>query len=295
MSGASPALPGAAHRHRGTGIRLLAVLLGIALLPAGARAQEYHLSLPNGDTLSFPLDTLRRMMDDARRLRDILERDPKVIYYTGTGPRATAADPSPAYPWRAVRVRSDTAAEVATPSNLREMDRAYYNYAVRKMSSLRQEGPAAGCDRVVDREVLRARSFLDGWILSRTLYGGPAFPPVDLMVFARASGHLTAMLVALGDSELIGCADRWAKDHPDRMAAYRSWRQGALGTWADSAMAADSARAARDSAARAARDSVLRAARDSARAAQDTTGAANDTAAAARDTAGADTASAPGG
>lgn len=293
MSGDSPALPGAPAHGRGTAIRLVAVLLGIVLLPTGVGAQEYYLSIPNGDTLSFPLDTLRRMMDDARRLRDILERDPKVIYYTGTGPRATAADPSPAYPWRAVRVRSDTAAEIATPSNLREMDRAYFNYAVRKMSSLRQEGPAAGCDRVIDREVLRAWSFLDGWILSRTLYGGPAFPPVDLMVFARAQGHLTAMLVALGDSELIGCADRWAKDHPDRMAAYRTWREGALGTWADSAMAADSARAARDSAARAARDSVLRAIHDSTRAAQDTAGDARDSVRA--DTARADTASAPGG
>lgn len=293
MSGDSPALPGAPAHGRGTAIRLVAVLLGIVLLPTGVGAQEYYLSIPNGDTLSFPLDTLRRMMDDARRLRDILERDPKVIYYTGTGPRATAADPSPAYPWRAVRVRSDTAAEIATPSNLREMDRAYFNYAVRKMSSLRQEGPAAGCDRVIDREVLRAWSFLDGWILSRTLYGGPTFPPVDLMVFARAQGHLTAMLVALGDSELIGCADRWAKDHPDRMAAYRTWREGALGTWADSAMAADSARAARDSAARAARDSVLRAIHDSTRAAQDTAGDARDSVRA--DTARADTASAPGG
>ncbi|HKK07379.1 MAG TPA: hypothetical protein VKA44_00690 [Gemmatimonadota bacterium] len=232
---------------------LPALLLALAALPAPARAQQqYGFALPRGDTLSFSLDTLRRWMDEVRRFRDILERDPHVLYYTGTGPAASASDPGPAYPWNAVRVRSDSVAEVATPSNLREMDRAYTNYAVLEMSSLRREGPTSSCEQVVSRETDRASSFVDGWILSRTLYGGPPFPPIDALAFARASGHLTAMLVALRDSELAGCADKWEKGHPERMGAYRAWRRGALGAEpgpaaADSAGPADSTGASADS------------------------------------------------
>jgi len=217
--------PGAGVGRIVGGLALL--LLGV--LPSAAHAQR-AIGLPSGDTLTFQLDTLRRMMTDAERLRDLLEIDPHVVYYTGAGPAATRAHPGRAYPWIAVRVRSDSAVRVATPSNLREMSRAYANYAVEKMQSVRNQGPATDCEEVVRREVQRISSFLDGWIVSRTLYGGPPFPPVDGMAFARAAGHLPAMLMELKDSELSGCRGAWETAHPDRMSAFRSWREGTLGS-----------------------------------------------------------------
>lgn len=232
-------------KRRPSSVARAFVAAGLLLLVAGppAAAQEASaIGLPGGDTITFHLDTLRQWMTDARRLEDLLERDPRVVYYTGTGPPATSARPGPAYPWIAVHVRSDSAVTVTTPSNLREMARAYANYAVDKMLAVRHEGPATDCDDVVSRELMRFSSFLDGWIVSRTLYGGPPFPPVDALVFARAAGHLPAMLVDLGDSELVGCRDGWEKAHPDRVNAYRDWRHSALsGLAADSVAAADSA------------------------------------------------------
>jgi hypothetical protein len=224
-------------RARAFAVGLLA-LLALGVAPAGATAQR-ALVLGTGDTLTFPLDTLRRMMTDARRLQDLLELDPHVVYYTGFGPPATLAAPAPAYPWIAVRLRSDSAVDVVTPGNLREMARAYANYAVQKMESVRREGPATGCEQVVSREVRRVSSFLDGWIVSRTLYGGPPFAPMDAMAFARAAGHLPAMLVDLGDAELVGCRDSWEQSNSDRLDAYRTWRRTTPGAAAVDSAAVD--------------------------------------------------------
>jgi hypothetical protein len=175
--------------------------------------------------MEFRVPSLRDMIERTRRLERILEDDPDVLYYIGTGPRASDSVPAPAYPWNVVRVRNDSVAEVAVPRNYREARRGYYNYAVRMMRQVREAGPAEGCDDAVEREADLVSVFLDGWIVTRTLYGGPALPAVDAMVFAREAGHLPAMLVALRDAEIRDCADRWASDHPEDMESYRRWRE----------------------------------------------------------------------
>jgi len=116
-------------------------------------------------------------------------------------------------------------AEVAVPRNYREARRGYYNYAVRMMRQVREARPTAGCDDAVEREAGLVSAFLDGWIVTRTLYGGPALPAVDAMVFAREAGHLPAMLVALRDAEIRDCTDRWISEHPDAMESYRRWSE----------------------------------------------------------------------
>lgn len=208
--------------------RLLFLLVAIGLLP-GPLAAQYTIEAPSGRTLAFDTASVRDMLQRSRRLRSILEEDPAVIYYVGTGDPVTAEDPGPAYPWNAVTVRSDSAARVATPANYREASRAYDNYAVVRMEWLRSGRPTASCAASVEGEVERVSAFVDGWVVSRVLYGGPAFAPLDLFAFARDAGHLPALVVELGDTTLSErCRARWRDRNPEEAAAYRAWRRRAF-------------------------------------------------------------------
>lgn len=198
------------------------LLLASVLWSAPVRGQ-YALSLPSGDSLAFDETTLRRMLDRSRELRRILEEDPDVGYYMGSGPRVAEDSVGPAYPWNAVRVVNDSVAQVATPANYREAERAYVNYAVEKMRLVREEPPAASCDTAVARESRLVEAWIDGWILARTLYGGPAMPSLDALAFAREAGHLSPLLIRLGDTEIGECGARWREDHPEAVEAFEAW------------------------------------------------------------------------
>lgn len=202
---------------------LLLVLLS-APGPARAQSESYTLRVPSGPSLSLPADTVKEMLRRTRRLESVLKEDPDVLYRVGTGAEVTAADPARAYPWNAVRPVSDSVARVSVPGNYREARRAYYAYAVETMARIREDAPAVRCSEAVEREAEVVSAFVDGWIVARTLYGGPAFRPLDAFVFARDAGHLPAMLVALGDSRLGSCARTWARDHREAVEAYREWR-----------------------------------------------------------------------
>lgn len=208
--------------------RLLFLLLAAALLP-GPLAAQYSIEAPSGRTLAFDSASVRDMLQRTRRLRSILEEDPAVIYYVGAGDPVSAGAAAAAYPWNAVTVRSDSAVRVETPGNYREAGRAYQNYAVVRMEWIRSGGPTASCAASVEGEVERVSAFVDGWIVSRVLYGGPAFPPVDAFAFARDAGHLPALVVELGDTTLSErCRSRWRERHADAVAAYRAWRRRAF-------------------------------------------------------------------
>lgn len=194
-----------------------------ALLPAAAAAQ-FTLRAPSGETLTVDSASVQEMLDESRRLRTVLEEDPAVLYYIGSGPAVTPEEPGPAYPWRAVTVQNDSVARVAFPANYREADRAYYNYAVRKMETIRSAPPAVACSVAVEREVALVSAFTDGWIVARTLFGGPAFAPLDAFAFARDAGQLPALVVELGDGALGTCRDEWRSGHGEAVEAYRRWR-----------------------------------------------------------------------
>lgn len=222
----SPPTRGSAA-HRSTAAALLLAAAAAAPASAGAQAEpdRYTLRVPDGPTLELPTDSVKEMLHRTRRLGTILEEDPDVLYYVGTGDEVTASEPSPAYPWNAVRPESDSTAQVRVPANYREARRAYYAYAVRTMEGIRGSPPAARCGESVQREVDAVAAFVDGWIVTRTLFGGPAFPPLDALALARDAGHLPAMLVDLGDPRLGGCLRRWARQNPEELEAYRAWRE----------------------------------------------------------------------
>lgn len=202
---------------------LAAILLLLA--PAAARAQ-YALSGPDGDTLRVTRDSIHAMLDTTRALYRFLQSDPRILYYTNVGEAVPPDRPSDAFPWNAFEVRNDSVAAVRTPGNLRESDRAYFNYAVTHMQWIHARTRPADCEERMGREMRALDLFTQGWIVSRTLYGGPPYPPLDEFAFARAAGFLEA-LAADHDDVRMGqdCLADWKQRHADRLAAYRAWRQ----------------------------------------------------------------------
>jgi hypothetical protein len=205
--------------------RAVAFLLAASAVTPHVAAGQYRIIAPSGDTIVFTVDTLRRMLDSTRALYADLEEDPRVGYSLGFGEPVDAEEPEQAFPWNAVDVVSDSSAAVVTPGNLREAARAYYNYAVRRMRVVRYEDPDVSCDSVMNLEQGVVSSFIEGWIVARTLFGGPAFTPLDEFVFARQAGHLRPLIAVRGYRSLGVCTAEWAEANGEAMAAYGEWRR----------------------------------------------------------------------
>ncbi len=129
-----------------------------------------------------------------------------------------------AYPWNAVDVVTDSLAAVVTPGNLREADRAYVNYAVLRMRAVRGD-PDVSCEEIVSREVEAVIGFVEGWIVARTLFGGPAFEPLDELAFAWLAGVLPGFIAEHANPQLGGCLAVWGDAYAHEIEAYRVWRQ----------------------------------------------------------------------
>jgi len=194
----------------------------LGTLPQPAVAQ-YRLDSPTGDTLHFTAGALKAMLDTTRSLYSNLQLDPHVMYYTDVGRAVTETSPKRAYPWNAVVVRNDSVAVIVTPGNLREANRAYYNYAVLRMQAVRTGDPDVSCDSLAHVERRIVSAFIDGWIVTRTLFGGPSYSALDELTFARERGVLMGLLAVRKDSKLGACVDRWAAEHPAEVEAYRAW------------------------------------------------------------------------
>jgi hypothetical protein len=203
--------------------------MGLALLLCAVAPGAAQRSIATErDTLRFELADLRVMLDTARALYKDLEEDPAVLYSLGFGPPAQADAADAAYPWNAISPTSDSTVNVIMPGNLREADRAYYNYAVLRMRVVRGQDPDAGCDELVEAEHAVLSGYVDGWILARTLFGGPAFAPLDELAFAREAGLLRPLLAARGDRSIGVCASEWAAQHPEEIREYETWRTAAF-------------------------------------------------------------------
>ena len=199
------------------------VLTTLFLLAPSSAAGQYRVVSPAGDSMTLETESVKVMLDTTRALRKDLEEDPRVMYALGFGERATAREPEPAWPWNAIAVQSDSVVQVVTPGNLREADRAYENYAVMRMRIVRGKDPDAPCDSIVAWEAEAVSSFVDGWIVARTLFGGPPYGPLDAMAFARLDGHLAALIVDLGDRQIDFCAAEWAESNSAAIESFRAW------------------------------------------------------------------------
>jgi hypothetical protein len=205
----------------------LAVTCAFLLSVPAAAAAQYTVEAENGDTVQFESAALRVMLDTARALYADLQEDPRVLYYTPLDRETVSLeDPEASYPWNVITVISDSVADLQRlPANLREADRAYYNYAVQRMRVVRGADPDVSCDSLLALEQKAVESFIDGWVLSRTLFGGPPFPPLDELVFARRDGLLRALLARHNDPQVGACAGQWAEENHERIEAYDAWRE----------------------------------------------------------------------
>ena len=199
-------------------------LLLLLSLVAPARAQ-YEIAAPSGLAIEFSATRVRAMLDTTRTLEMNLQEDPRVLYFTLVGPEVESDSAEASYPWNAVEVRSDSVATILTPGNLREADRAYYNYAVIRMKLVRELDPDVSCDELMERELEAVSAFVDGWLASRLLFGGLPFLALDEVAFAREHETLAGMLAARANRQLGACADEWASQHRREVEDYLAWRE----------------------------------------------------------------------
>lgn len=200
------------------------LVLAAGLLPAGSAAAQYTLRGPSDRALTFDTATVREMLERTRRTRRQMEGARRVVYYVGSGPPVTPDSLDPAYPWGAVTPKGDTAVRVVTPGNYREASRAYQNYAYEKMQAIRSGSEPRGCAAELEREAELVSAFVDGWVVSRVLYGAMALEAIDRLAFAREAGHLPALLSSMDGSPVAErCRSRWQDDHPEAVEAFRDW------------------------------------------------------------------------
>lgn len=201
---------------------VIAVFAGVVLdAPAAA---QYSLTAPAGTTVEFDRERLLDMRERSQALWADLQEDPRILYYTAYGRELGERDAESAYPWNAIEVVADSLAAVITPGNLREADRAYYNYVVLRMHAVRED-PDVPCEVLFERELEAVDGFVDGWVIARTLFGGPAYEPLDEFAFAREAGVLPGLIAARGDRQLGGCLAVWRSANPEAVARYETWRE----------------------------------------------------------------------
>jgi len=187
-------------------------------------AAQHSITAPSGLELVFDRTALVRMNDTTDALRENLELDPLVAYYSSFDEPVDETAGTLALPWNAVDVLTDSLAAVLTPGNLREADRAYVNYAVIRMRNVRGD-PDVSCDAIMALEVEAVSAFADGWVVARALFGGPPYAPLDELAFAREDGVLAGLIGEAGNPQLGGCLAIWREEHSAEMQSYREWRE----------------------------------------------------------------------
>lgn len=210
------------HVIQSTTVAAVLVATALVAMP-GAAVAQYKLDSPAGEPLVFERDQVRGMLDTTRALYRNLEEDPAVLYALGVGASVPEDNPADALPWNAIEVRNDSIALIQTPSNLREADRAYANYAVLRMAQVRTGDPDAPCDELMEAESRVVSAFVDGWIVARILFGGARFEPLDRLAFIREAGHLPAFIALSEDPSLGVCANQWADENAVAIEEYRVW------------------------------------------------------------------------
>lgn len=178
---------------------------------------------PSGAVIEFEPERLLAFRDRSDSLRTDLNEDPEVLYYTDFGRNLTPEDGEDALPWNAIEVVTDSLVALVLPGNLREGQRAYISYAVLRMDAVRKD-PDVSCSELAERELFAVDGFVDGWIAARTLFGGPAYEPLDELAFAREAGVLAGLVAERSDRQLSGCLGVWRDENAALVDAYRSWR-----------------------------------------------------------------------
>ncbi|WP_419934984.1 hypothetical protein [Candidatus Palauibacter sp.] len=202
---------------------MLLVGLSAGIAAAAPAEAQYRLTAPSGTVVEFEADRLLRFRDRSDSLMTDLVEDPLVLYYRSFGRDLDESEARDAWPWNAAEVVTDSLAALVMPGNLREAGRAYESYVVLRMHAVRQD-PDVPCETLLGREIDALDGFIDGWIVARLLFGGPAYEPLDELVFAREADVLGGLILDRSNRQLGGCLAVARQRREDEIAAYRSWR-----------------------------------------------------------------------
>ncbi|WP_419164770.1 hypothetical protein [Candidatus Palauibacter sp.] len=202
---------------------MLLVGLSAGIAAATPAEAQYRLTAPSGAVVEFEADRLLRFRDRSDSLMTDLVEDPLVLYYRSFGRDLDESEARDAWPWNAAEVVTDSLAALVMPGNLREAGRAYESYVVLRMHAVRQD-PDVPCETLLGREIDALDGFIDGWIVTRLLFGGPAYEPLDELVFAREAEVLGGLILDRSNRQLGGCLAVVRQRREDEIAAYRSWR-----------------------------------------------------------------------
>ena len=202
---------------------MLLVGLSAGIVAATPAEAQYRLTAPSGAVVEFEADRLLRFRDRSDSLMTDLVEDPLVLYYRSFGRDLDESEARDAWPWNAAEVVTDSLAALVMPGNLREAGRAYESYVVLRMHAVRQD-PDVPCETLLGREIDALDGFIDGWIVARLLFGGPAYEPLDELVFAREADVLGGLILDRSNRQLGGCLAVVRQRGEDEIAAYRSWR-----------------------------------------------------------------------
>ncbi len=203
----------------------VAILFLVFALPApsDAVASQYTMSDASGRVIEFTPEDLLAFRDRSDSLMTDLQEDPAVLYYPEFRPELEDTEPRDSWPWNVVEVVTDSLAAIVMPGNLREARRAYESYAVLRMHNVRED-PDVACEVIVERELFAMDGFVDGWIVTRLLFGGPSYEALDELVFARAAGVLEGLVIDRENRQLGGCLKEVQESHRESVDAYREWR-----------------------------------------------------------------------
>lgn len=204
-------------------MRRASLVLLVAGVAAAPLAAQYQLTAPSGEVIEFTPEELLSFRDRTDSLMTDLQEDPVVIYAPVFGRSLDETQGRDAWPWNAVDVVTDSLASVVMPGNLREAGRAYQSYVVLRMHAARQD-PDVACSAWVDREMFALDGFVDGWVASRTLFGGPAYEPLDELAHARSAGVLKGLMLDRSNRQLGGCLENARRDGQADIDAYHAWR-----------------------------------------------------------------------
>lgn len=199
----------------------LALLAGSCGAPPPAIDRPRPLVVPSGERIqpdSVRLDSIDVWVQEMERT---ISEDPSFLVDVDDVPQA-------AYPWETMELRGEDTVRVA----VRGASDAVLSYMIygflhlmKRMDRLDEWFPDAAALEGFDLERFVLARTAESWLLGRSVYDMPPYPPLDELVYALDRGYLDAMILAARPDEFADTREAWLEEHPDGLEEFRTWFQ----------------------------------------------------------------------